>query len=126
LLKLVNEGYPAFAAAALAERETVGLPPFAHIAMLRAEATSEEAPAKFLEAARELAHGPHAALVSYLGPIPAPMARRAGRYRAQAMIRAPQRSPLQRCLGEMVPKLSALPEARKVRWSIDVDPADTY
>lgn len=126
LLKLVHEGYPAFADAALAEREAVGLPPYAHIALLRAEATDEQAPAAFLEAAGELAHGAHAALVSYLGPVPAPMPRRAGRWRAQAMIRAPQRSPLQRCLGEMVPKLGALPEARKVRWSIDVDPADTY
>jgi primosomal protein N' (replication factor Y) len=54
------------------------------------------------------------------------MARRAGRWRAQAMLRAESRSPLQRLLGEIVPKLDGLPDARKVRWSVDVDPADTY
>ncbi len=126
LQKLVQAGYPAFAEAALEERKAVGLPPFAAVALIRAEATAEQAPIRFLDAVAELARGGRAAWVQFLGPVPAPMARRAGRWRAQAMLRAENRSPLQRLLGEIVPKLDGLPDARKVRWSVDVDPADTY
>jgi primosomal protein N' len=36
-----------------------------------------------------------------------------------------QRSALQRMLQEGVPMLGKLPEAREVRFTIDVDPVDT-
>jgi primosomal protein N' (replication factor Y) len=52
------------------------------------------------------------------------MARRAGRHRAQLVLRAQSRTALQRLLAEWVPALDALPEARRVRWAIDVDPID--
>jgi primosomal protein N' (replication factor Y) len=37
-----------------------------------------------------------------------------------------QRPPLHALLREAMPSLHALREARKVRWSLDVDPADLY
>src|SRR4029453_18665183 len=63
LLKLLLEGgYEAFAAGALQEREQSEWPPFARIALLRAEAATALAPMKFLRAAlaatrRETLHG---------------------------------------------------------------------
>ena len=56
-----------------------------------------------------------------LGPAPAPMERRAGRYRAQLLLHAATHSPLQKFMSAWLPALEALPEARRVRWSIDVD-----
>jgi primosomal protein N' (replication factor Y) len=122
LLKLLLEqGYEGFAAGALAGRQQSGWPPFARIALLRAEAPSSAAPLSFLRAA--LAIGREMALrgVELLGPAPAPMERRAGRYRAQLLLHAATHVPLQRFLRSWLPKLESLPDARRVRWSIDVD-----
>ncbi len=123
LQHLVREGYGSFAAAALAERRAAGLPPYAAFALLRAEAPAAEAPTAFLEAARGLLSGYLGKSgVELLGPAPAPMERRAGRYRAHLLLQAAQRAPLQKLLAEAVPELAELKQARKVRWSIDVDP----
>lgn len=124
LATLVGKGYAAFAEAALAEREAAGLPPFAAMALLRAEAATADAPQAFLSAARQLLAAPRG--VDVLGPAPAPMERRAGRYRAQLLLKSAQRARLQSALADWVPALEALPEAKKVRWSIDVDPADLF
>jgi len=35
-------------------------------------------------------------------------------------------APLQRLLAGWLPAIGALPEARKVRWSIDVDPLELF
>jgi primosomal protein N' (replication factor Y) len=54
------------------------------------------------------------------------MERRAGRYRAQLLVQTAQRAELQRLLTAWIPQLDTLKSARRVRWSIDVDPIDTY
>ncbi len=120
---LLHQGYGAFAAAALTERRAAGLPPFTSLALVRAEAPGEAAPGAFLRAARERLQRRPAA-VAVLGPVPAPMERRGGRYRAQLLLRAERRPALQQALAELVPALAELPEARRVRWSIDVDPQE--
>ena len=125
LQTLVSAGYPGFAEAALAERECAQLPPFASLALLRAEAPDREAPEGFLTEARALAETVQAAGVELWGPVPAPMERRAGRFRAQLLIQAPERAALHRLLDAWVARLETLRSARRVRWSLDVDPVDT-
>ena len=124
LQHLVREGYGSFAEAALAERRLAGLPPYAALALLRAESPAPAPPAAFLEAARERLAQRRGAQVSLLGPAPAPMEKRAGRYRANLLLQASQRAPLQNLLAATLPELDALKQARKVRWSIDVDPVN--
>ena len=119
---LVTGGYRAFGEAALAERESSALPPFAHLALLRAEATERETVHSFLGAVR--AAVPLEPGVTVLGPVPAPLERRAGRVRAQLLVEAVSRAPLHRCLGQWLPRIEALPTARRVRWSLDVDPQE--
>jgi primosomal protein N' (replication factor Y) len=121
---LLQGGYQAFATGALTEREQTGWPPFARLALLRAEATQAATPMKFLHAAASLARGQPVRGVRILGPATAPMERRAGRYRAQLLLHAATHGPLQRLMSEWIPALEALPEARQVRWSIDVDPVE--
>jgi primosomal protein N' (replication factor Y) len=123
---LVRQGYDAFVRAALAEREAAGLPPASHIALLRAEATEASLPTAFLERARQRVLALEAADVEVWGPAPAPMERRAGRYRAQLLLQSAQRASLQRLLGSLVAWLEQAKAARKVRWSVDVDPVDTF
>ena len=54
------------------------------------------------------------------------MERRAGRYRYQIMLQSDQRSLLNQFLNWWAPQLQQLAAARKARWSIDVDPYDTF
>jgi len=128
LLTLLSGGYPLFASQALAERESAGFPPFGHLALLRAEAIDEAPLRAFLQAARAVTApllGPTSPITLH-GPLPAPMTRRAGRLRWQLLLSSTRRPPLQSLLSRWVPALYDLKEARKVRWSIDVDPVDLY
>ncbi len=124
LATLLSGGYPAVAALQLAEREVAQFPPYAHLAMLRAEAPTEGDMQGFLHEAREQ-FGKHEG-VQLNGPMPAPMARRAGKARGQILLDAAQRGPLHAALQDWLPRLQALRSARKVRWSLDVDPTDLY
>jgi len=126
LQTLVRQGYPAFARAALAEREAARLPPCTHIALLRAEAMQASLPADFLEDVRRQIQQLGAADVEVWGPVPSGMERRAGRWRAQLLLQSAQRGSLQRLLGTLVRQLEQARTARKVRWSVDVDPADMF
>jgi len=123
LQTLVAGGYHAFADGELALREVAGFPPFAHLALLRAEARHADPPMRFLQAAKATLD---AFAVEASGPLPAPMPRRAGYVRAQLVVSAPDRRALHAALDAVVPALHAAPEARRVRWSLDVDPVDLY
>ena len=121
---LVLQGYRQFCEDALEERRGARLPPFASLALVRAEAQQRDAPQSFLRDAEACASArPHRG-VSVLGPVPSPMERRAGRYRAQLLVDATSRAALQRFLPGWIAELEALPSARKVRWSVDVDPQE--
>ncbi|RDZ27524.1 primosomal protein N' [Lysobacter silvisoli] len=126
LSTLLAGGYAAFAEAELAQRELAGFPPYAHMALLRAEAKQTEAAEAFLRAARAALAEVGDASLELNGPVPAPMPRRAGYQRAQLILSAPERRALHAALDRALPAIHALPEARKVRWSLDVDPADLY
>ena len=121
---LIQGGYHAFAESELAQREEAGFPPFAHLALLRAEASHADTPMAFLQIAASLLHANEALDVH--GPLPAPMPRRAGMQRAQLLLSATDRRVLHAALDDVMPALYALPGARKVRWSLDVDPVDLY
>jgi len=62
--------------------------------------------------------------VQILGPVPAPMERRSGRYRSQLLIQSQSRKILQYFLEKWLAQIDAMPGNRKVRWSIDIDPQD--
>ncbi|MCX7564522.1 primosomal protein N' [Xanthomonadaceae bacterium XH05] len=124
LQTLITRGYPSFAEAELAQRAEAQFPPFSYLALLRAEATHEAALKDFLATAHGLARG-HDQVQAH-PPMPAPMPRRAGRMRGQLLIESSHRPALQAMLRSLFVQLHDLPEARKVRWSLDVDPVDLY
>ena len=123
LLTLIAGGYHAFADGELALREAADFPPFAHLALLRAEAKHADPPMRFLQRAKDLLGD---AGIEIAGPLPAPMPRRAGYLRAQLILAASERRRLHAALDALMPRLQAMPEARKLRWSLDVDPAELY
>lgn len=127
LTTLIKEGYNSFAKAALAERKQALLPPFSYQALLRVQAADAEQPRLFLAAVLELVHSlDHDSAILVLGPVAAPMARRAGFYRYQLLFQGGKRRDLHNLLDALMPKIETLKQAKKVRWSLDVDPVDLY
>ena len=122
LQRLLAGGYPALAAELLGERRAALLPPYAHQALLRAQAPQRAAVEAFLAAAA--ATLPRDAGLEIAGPLPAPLPRRAGLERGQLLVASMSRSILHRALAPWHAMLAALPAARRVRWSLDVDPTD--
>jgi len=123
LARLAAQDYNAFGELALAEREAAAWPPFSHLIVWRAEAGQREPAYAFLArvatAARSVAPD-----VRILGPASPGMERRGGRYRAQLLFQNAHRSPLHELMRELLPMVRSWPEARRVRWSIDVDPGE--
>lgn len=126
LNELLREGYAKFAQSELLAREAAMLPPFSYQALLRAHGEKEDTPQQFLESVAQLARNLNVQEVEILGSIPAPMARRAGQYRFQLLFQHANRGVLQQLLKRLVPQISTLKLANKVRWSIDVDPVDLF
>jgi len=124
---LAHHDYREFARYALAEREAAGYPPFAHLALLRAESPSPAAALGFLRSAQQLALSAGVpASVHLMDPVPSAMERRAGRYRAQLLLQARERRALHDFLRAWLELLAQEKSGRKVRWSLDVDPVDMY
>jgi primosomal protein N' (replication factor Y) (superfamily II helicase) len=124
LIRLLAAGYDGFAEVALAERAAARWPPFSRLAVLRAEAESRDEALAFLTGARDAASADERGPVRLLGPAPAAMERRAARYRAQLLLESAGRAPLQQLLALWLPRVAQLPQARRVRWAIDVDPLE--
>jgi primosomal protein N' (replication factor Y) len=121
---LIREGYEGFAARALEERRAAGWPPWSHLALLRADAPARAEAQDFLRRAAAAAPAPLPAGLRLLGPAPAAMERRAGRYRQQLLVEAPVRAGLQAFLGDWLPRVTQLSAPRALRWSVDVDPIE--
>jgi primosomal protein N' (replication factor Y) len=126
LRTLIDDGYPAFAEAALSERRSAGLPPFGHLAVWRADAVDETAPLRFLTEVRDLAERLKGDRIQILGPAPAPMLRQAGRHRYQLLLQGARRAGLHALLEALQPRVADLARSRAVRWSLDIDPIDCY
>ncbi len=112
------------------ERELVGLPPFAHIALWRAESTRAQASLQFLQFVSQCGHKILARRaikgITIMDPISSPMEKRAGKFRAQLLLKAEQRKPLHRLLNHWLKDIENAPASRKVRWSIDIDPMEMF
>ena len=179
---LIERGYSGFAAIQAAERRAARLPPYAAMAMLRAESADARAAVELLRLAANVvrrawdSHRRHASdsrqsiepgtptrrsefgtptrsglgtsipsepgtptrgepgtpiqtagdsheEFEMMGPAPAPLARLRNRFRYQYMICARRRGPLHAALSALEAAELAVPN---VRWSIDVDPLDTF
>ncbi len=119
---LVQNGYHAFAEALLQERKALGLPPYGYMALIRASSPNPDYPLQVLQAL--VKQTPNTTGVKCVGPLASPMARRAGQYRVQLLIWTDVRKQRHQYLLNARAFLQRLPLAKKVRWSIDVDPID--
>jgi primosomal protein N' (replication factor Y) len=122
---LKRHDYEAFAAGQLEERRSAGLPPFSHLALLRAEGRTPQDARAFVEASAVLAAGLEGAAAVTLYPaVPPPVARVADVERMQMLLESSSRAALQRVLSAWTPLLHAMRAEHKgvLRWAVDVDP----
>ncbi|MBI4006231.1 MAG: primosomal protein N', partial [Gammaproteobacteria bacterium] len=124
LTTLIEHGYAKFAELVLRERKEALLPPFSYHALLRAEAHDMQLSRKFLTDAKSRLPATNKLQMEIFGPIASPIEKRAGRYRMQLLLQSTDRSRLRQILEPWVKILEQIPSARKVRWSLDVDPQD--
>ncbi|WP_298219874.1 primosomal protein N' [Halothiobacillus sp.] len=127
LNRLILAGYASFAQTLLAERAEAGLPPVRAAALIRADARDVDAPRDLLTHMADWLHQYHAdpadSPLDVWGPVPAPLARRAGRYRYQLLILADDRPRLHAALTQLE-SWQGSRRTKGIRWSIDVDPVD--
>ncbi|WP_034943229.1 primosomal protein N' [Erwinia oleae] len=126
LQTLMHKGYDAFARQALEERKTVLLPPFTHHALFRSEDHDNQQSSLFLQQLRNLLEASPLKDEAFwvMGPVPALQPKRSGRYRWQLLLQHPSRGTLQRLIKNTLPLIGTLPQARKVKWTLDVDPTE--
>lgn len=126
LQALLTKGYRDFADTALQERKMAMLPPFSFLTLFRAEANNSQVVEDFLRQLRHTleAHPLFDQYCQVLGPTPAPLAKRAGKYRWQLLLQTNSRPLMQRLLSSAKPAIELLPSSKKVRWTIDIEPQD--
>ncbi|UVK76854.1 MAG: primosome factor N' [Sodalis sp. Fle] len=124
LQTLLHNGYMDFAQQMLVERRQAGLPPFTSHVLFRAEDYDNHHAGKFLDQLRQLLDvSPLRDDTLWLmGPIPALSPKRNGRFRWQLLLSHSSRVQLQKLVAVSLPLMTSLSQARKVKWTLDVDP----
>ncbi len=119
---LIRDCYHQVSEQILAERRELQLPPFGYLGIVRCDSRDQNRADDVLQKLRHYLQ-PHAG-ISLIGPLPPPIARRAGRYRSQLLLKAAQRGKLHNCLQHAVAWLQANAQDYQLRWSVDIDPQD--
>nr|WP_313975416.1 primosomal protein N' [uncultured Psychrobacter sp.] len=120
LLKLVKNGYLSFARELLQERKMMGLPPHSYAALIRCEGKTLAATTQALKDAVNIL--PNAHNLAVLGPIDAPMSKKNSRYHAQLLLLGKDRQQLHRVLHHWWQAVLALPSAKYLKLTLDIDP----
>lgn len=128
LIRLQRHDYNGFARGEMQERREAHYPPYAYLVLLRAESVRADDALRFLTdaaaAGKQHLDASADGAVSMMDPVPSPMERRAGRYRAQLLVKGSRREPLHRFVRDWIASCERLPLARRVRWAVDVDPTE--
>jgi len=81
---------------------------------------------EFLQSLRRQAEPRLPDKTRFIGPLPSPMQRRAGKFRSQLLVTATNPKTARLAAALLVEIAQTLPIKRGLRWSIDVDPQDTF
>jgi primosomal protein N' (replication factor Y) len=119
---VARHDYSQFAEEALEERRVAGFPPYAHLAILRAESKRPGEAEAFLKRAARLGKR-LSERVEVFDPVAPTLERKAGFERSQLLVRSKSRAALQPFLAAWKAALASRDD-RRVRWSLDVDPQE--
>ena len=112
------------------QRKAAGFPPFGFMTLWRAESARPGVAIQFLQYLSQIGHNIRKNRdyreVEIMDPVSSPMEKLAGRYRAQLLVKSNRRKPLHDLLSLWISEIETSTQARKVRWSLDVDPMEMY
>ena len=122
---IANQSYREIAGSITRERKMLGFPPYARVVMFRADALSLDQAIEKLNAIKQCLQASVARhQVKCIGPIPALMTRRIGRYRGQLCLLSQDIRELRNALREAMPEIELIKSTAAVKWVVDVDALD--
>ncbi len=109
----------------LQERRLLEFPPYARVVVFRSDAQELQHALSKLETIKvALQQSSRFQKLSSIGPIPALMTRRIGRYRAQLCLLGADHRLLRSVLAEAWPAIQEIPSTPRANWTIDIDAYD--
>lgn len=122
--QVIHQDYWETARSLLQSRHQAGLPPFGQIVMMHADSKDPSEAERFLNSARQALSPSLPASHLLIGPLPAPLSKRAGKFRYQLTWLAPHEKSLHRFVHVIADALTRLPHKHELSWAIDIDPQD--
>lgn len=121
---LAMNDYSRFADSLFEERRLLNLPPKGYLALIRAESDNGSESEMLLRGLRQMVDQMSLQHLRPLGPLPAPMEKRQGRYRWQLLLNSRNRVELHRVTDTLVNFLESRKIPQRIRWSVDIDPQE--
>ena len=122
---LCHKSYAELVQPILEERKMVGFPPYTRVVTFQVDAVELAMSMDKLNRLKQFMTELNTdSRIKVIGPIPALMTRRIGRYRAQLSILSAEFQPIRRLLHLLMPKIQGLKNTAKSRLTIEVDPLD--
>jgi len=122
---LFQDGYKEIVEMTLMDRKSANWPPYSFIVLIRAQSHRKKYTWSFLEEAKKIliSQKPN---FSILGPVSAPMEKKASHYRGQLLLQSEGRKSLNQSLKVFIDEIERKKFVRRVKWSIDVDPIELF
>ena len=128
LQTLIYEGYEAFAKKNLLERKNCMLPPWSSHILIRAhtDRIEDQQALIFLKKLRSILqiHALPDKKLWLFGPNPVTKPQFQNRFSWQLLLQHPSKRDLQNLLTTSLRTVQSLPEARRIKWTVDVDPIE--
>jgi len=122
---LFQGGYKEIVEMTLLDRKSANWPPYSFIVLIRAQSYRKKYTWSFLEEAKRILISQKPDF-SVLGPVSAPMERKASQYRGQLLLQSTGRKSLNQNLKIFIDEIERKKLVRRVKWSIDVDPIELF
>jgi primosomal protein N' (replication factor Y) len=126
LMAMLHKSYAEQARELLHGRRESGMPPTGFLVVLRTDCPDAEYGERFLADLRQRTAPLLPTETGLIGPLPSPMQRRAGKYRAQLLLTAATRKGARIAAQMLVANAEQLPARQGLNWTIDVDPQDLF
>lgn len=110
----------------LTQRQATGMPPAGQLVIIRTDCKDANYGEAFLQTLRHATQPHLPAGAQLIGPLPSPMQRRAGKFRSQLLLNAPNRAIAQQAASLLVTQAEKAPARLGLKWSIDIDPQDMF
>lgn len=124
LVGLTQSTYTEYATELLQERQLSDMPPFSHLSLIRVDGKQARTVYTLAQRIAETAQSLVTPAIELLGPVPAPMEKKAGRFRLQLFAKSMNRVALHGFLNQLCLALEQQKLPSNARWSLDIDPYD--